>query len=135
MSKVPKTESLQKKKKVYSLNPFKDDYDIQLNLTNLITIKPGLSAELAIVLGTTTISSLLVGKLVARYVFMNANVFGTTSVIMLIESVNSGLHTVSSTDSSVGIVFDLKFDINSPKESGRISPVFSKRSTNRSPLL
>lgn len=57
---------------------------------------------------------------------MKSNVFGTTSMIISIESVESGLHTVSSNEPSVGIGLDLKFDINNPKESGLISPVFSK---------
>jgi hypothetical protein len=89
-------------------------------------IKPGLSAVVMTSLGTTTISSLLVGKLVAKYDVMKSNVFGTTSVIISIESVESGLHTVSSNELFVGIGLDLKFDINNPKESGLISPVFSK---------
>lgn len=39
---------------------------IHFNLTNLIMIKPGLSAVLMTILGTMTISSLLVGKFVAK---------------------------------------------------------------------
>lgn len=94
--------------------------------TNLITIKPGLSVEVSTPLGTTTISSLVAGKLVAKYDFIKSNVFGTTSVIISIESVESGLHTVNSTEPSVDTVLDLKFDMNKPNESGLISPVFSK---------
>lgn len=98
-------------------------------------IKPGLSVEVKDVLGTITMSSLLVGNFVSKYVFINSNVFGTTSVIISIESEESGRQTFNSTEPSVCIGFDLKFDINIPKESGLISPVFSKWSTNRSSLL
>lgn len=101
-------------------------YRIHLNLTNLITIKPGLSVEVMTVLGTTTMSSLLVGKLVAKYDVMKSNVFGTMSEIMSIESVWSGLQTVSSTESFVSMGYDLKLVINSVSESGLMSPVFSK---------
>lgn len=79
-------------------------------------------------LGTTTMSSLLVGNLVAKYEFTKRSVFGTTSVIISIELLLlPGLHTVSSTESSsVATGSDLKFDMNNPNESGLISPVFSK---------
>lgn len=103
-----------------------DHYTIHINLTNLITINPGFSVVVTTVLGTTTISSLLVGKLVAKYDLMKSNVFGTTSVIISIESVESGLQTVNSTEPSVCMGLDLKFDMNNANESGLISPVFSK---------
>jgi len=63
---------------------------------------------------------------VAEHEFMRGRVLGTTSVRISIELLVSGLHTVNSTESSVGTGRDLKFDMNNPNESGLISPVFSK---------